>query len=79
MVIFKLFIGWKGVETLDAVYWVTCIYKLIIYRYLHYNKISVIEDNAFNNLPSLTTLLYKKEISVIGDNSFNNLPRVYYL
>ena len=56
LVIFKLFIGRKAVETLDTVYWVTCIYKFIIYRYLHNNKISVIKDNTFNNLTSLNTL-----------------------
>jgi len=55
-VIFKLLIGWKGVETMDAIYWVNYGYELIIYRYLYNNIISVIEDNAFNNLPSLTTL-----------------------
>jgi hypothetical protein len=38
---------------MDAIYWVNCRYKLIIYRRLDHNKISVIEDNAFNNLPSL--------------------------
>ena len=41
---------------MDAMYWVNCRYKLIIYRYLYNNKISVIKDNTFNNLPSLTTL-----------------------
>jgi hypothetical protein len=41
---------------MDAIYWVNCRYKMIIYRYLYSNKISVINDNAFNNLPSLTTL-----------------------
>jgi hypothetical protein len=56
LVIFKLFIGWKGVETLDVIYWVTCMYKLIIYRHLDSNKISVIKDNTFNNLRSLNTL-----------------------
>jgi hypothetical protein len=56
LVIFKLFIGWKGVETLDVIYWVTCMYKLIIYRHLDGNKISVIKDNTFNNLRSLNTL-----------------------
>jgi hypothetical protein len=53
LVIFKLVIGWKGVETMDAIYWVNCGYKLIIYRYLQNNIISVIKDNAYNNLPSL--------------------------
>ena len=38
---------------MDAIKWVNCGYKLIIYRKLQYNNISVIEDNAFNNLPSL--------------------------
>ena len=56
LVISKLFIGWKGVETLEVIYWVTCMYKLIIYRLLDHNKISVIEDNTFNNLTSLNTL-----------------------
>jgi hypothetical protein len=51
--IFKLFIGWKGVETMDTIHWVDCGYKLIIYRRLDYNRILVIEDNAFINLPSL--------------------------
>jgi hypothetical protein len=41
---------------MDAIYWVNCRYKLIIYRYLYNNKISVIEDNTFNNLPSLYNL-----------------------
>jgi hypothetical protein len=41
---------------MDAINWENCRYKLIIYRHLDYNKISVIEDYAFNNLPSLTTL-----------------------
>ena len=56
LVIFKLFIGWKGVETMGAIYWVNCGYTLIIYRYLYYNIISVIKDNTFNNLLSLTYL-----------------------
>jgi hypothetical protein len=37
---------------MDAIYWVNYGYKLIIYRYLNNNIISVIKDNAFNNLPS---------------------------
>jgi hypothetical protein len=41
---------------MDAIYWVNCGYKLIIYRHLYNNIISVIKDNAFNNLPSLTTM-----------------------
>ena len=41
---------------MDTIYWVNCRYKLIIYRHLDGNKISVIKDNTFNNLPSLTTL-----------------------
>jgi hypothetical protein len=53
---FKLFIGWKGVETCDVIYWVTCMHKLIIYRNLDGNKISVIKDNTFNNLTSLNEL-----------------------
>jgi hypothetical protein len=48
--IFKLFIGWKGLETVDVIYWVTFMYKLIIYRLLDHNKISVIEDNTFMTL-----------------------------
>ena len=40
LVIFELFIGWKGVETMDAIYWVNCRYQLIIYRHLDQNKIS---------------------------------------
>ena len=32
------------------------MYKFIIYRYLDGNKLSVIEDNSFNNLTSLNTL-----------------------
>jgi hypothetical protein len=56
LVTFKLFIGWKGVETLDVIYWVACMYKFIIYRYLDGNKLSVIEDYTFNNLTSLNTL-----------------------
>ena len=36
---------------MDTIYWVNCRYKLITYRHLGYNKISVIEDNTFNNLP----------------------------
>jgi hypothetical protein len=38
---------------MDAIYWVNSRYKLIIYRYLYNNIISVIKDNAFNNLLSL--------------------------
>jgi hypothetical protein len=38
---------------MDAINWVNCGYTFIIYRYLQYNMISVIEDNAFNNLSSL--------------------------
>jgi hypothetical protein len=56
VLVIKLFIGWKGVETLDVIYWVTCMYTLIIYRHLDHNIISVIKDNTFNNLTSLTTL-----------------------
>jgi hypothetical protein len=41
---------------MDAIYWVKFIYQLNIYRQLQYNEISVVEDNAFNNLPSLTYL-----------------------
>jgi hypothetical protein len=41
---------------MDAINWVNCGYKLIIYRYLHNNLISVIENNTFNNLPSLYDL-----------------------
>ena len=41
---------------MNAIYWVNRKYKLIIYRYLHNNKISVIVNNAFNNLARLTTL-----------------------
>jgi hypothetical protein len=41
---------------MDAIYWVNCGYKLIIYRSLYNNIISVIKDNAFNNLPRLTSL-----------------------
>jgi hypothetical protein len=41
---------------MDSINWVNCGYKLIIYRELQYNKISVIEVNAFNNLPSLSYL-----------------------
>jgi hypothetical protein len=54
LVIFELFIGWKGVETMDAIYWVNCRYKIIIYRHIEGNNISVIENNTFNNLPSLS-------------------------
>jgi hypothetical protein len=43
---------------MDAIYWVNCRYKLIIYRYLHNNIISVIEDNTFNNLQSITYNMY---------------------
>jgi hypothetical protein len=41
---------------MDAIYWVNFTHLLNIYRQLQYNEISVVEDNAFNNLPSLTTL-----------------------
>jgi hypothetical protein len=41
---------------MDTIDWVNCRYKLIIYRHLDGNKISVIKDNTFNNLPSLTTV-----------------------
>ena len=41
---------------MDAIYWVNCRHQLIIYRHLDGNKISVIEDNAFNNLTSLYNL-----------------------
>jgi hypothetical protein len=41
---------------MDAIYWVKFRYQLNIYRQLQYNEISVVEDNAFNNLPSLTYL-----------------------
>ena len=41
---------------MDAMYCVNCRYTLIIYRLLDHNKISVIEDNTFHNLTSLTTL-----------------------
>jgi hypothetical protein len=41
---------------MDTIYWVNCRYKLIIYRHLEYNKISVIENNTFINLPSLDYL-----------------------
>jgi hypothetical protein len=56
LVIFKLFIGWKGVATLEVICCVTCMYKFIIYGHLDGNKISVIKDNTFNNLTSLNTL-----------------------
>jgi hypothetical protein len=39
-----------------AIYWLNVRYKLIIYRYLYNNIISVIKDNVFNNLPSLYNL-----------------------
>ena len=55
LVIFQLFIGRKAVET-EYILINFFIYKLIIYRYLQNNKISVIRDNAFNNLPSLHVL-----------------------
>jgi hypothetical protein len=42
---------------MDAIYWVNGRYKLIIYRRLDHNKISVIKDNTFNNLPSLNEIL----------------------
>jgi hypothetical protein len=38
---------------MDAIYWVNFIYPSIIYKLLYNNKISVIKDNVFNNLPSL--------------------------
>jgi hypothetical protein len=38
---------------MDAIYWVNFIYSLIIYKVVYNNKISVINYNAFNNLPSL--------------------------
>jgi hypothetical protein len=41
---------------MDAIYWVNFRYQLDIYRQLQDNKIAVVENNAFNNLPSLTTL-----------------------
>ena len=41
---------------MTAIYWVNGRYQLIIYRRLDQNKISVIEDNAFNNLPNLYNL-----------------------
>ena len=47
LVIFKLFIGWKGVEILDVIYWVTWLLD---------HNISVIEDKTFNNLTSLNSL-----------------------
>ena len=33
--------------------YILSIYPLLIYRHLYNNIISVIKDNAFNNLPSL--------------------------
>ena len=41
---------------MDAIYWVKFRYLLNIYRDLHGNEISVVEENAFNNLPSLYTM-----------------------
>jgi hypothetical protein len=41
---------------MDAINSVNCGYILITYRQIQQNKISVIEDNAFNNLPRLTVL-----------------------
>jgi hypothetical protein len=55
LVIFQIFIGRKEVET-EYILINFFIYKLIIYRYLQNNKISVIRDNTFKNLPSLHVL-----------------------
>jgi hypothetical protein len=41
---------------MDAIYWVNFRYLLNIFRELQDNEISVVEDNAFNNLPSLYNL-----------------------
>ena len=47
---------------------------------IQYNKISVIENNTFNNLPDLRYLeLQYNDISVIENNAFNNLPDLCYL
>ena len=44
------------------------------------NDISVIENNAFNNLPNLTVLsLDNNDISKIEENAFNNLPKLTVL
>jgi hypothetical protein len=53
LVIFKLCIGWEGVETMDAIYWINWLYKLIIYRRLDHNEISSIGDNTVDHVPSL--------------------------
>ena len=41
---------------MDAIYRVKFRYLLNIYRELQGNELSVVEDNAFNNLPSLYTM-----------------------
>ena len=56
LVIFKLFNVYKGVETIEDIYWVNYWFTLNIYRTLDHNKISVIENNTFNNLHSLYDL-----------------------
>ena len=45
------------------------------YLWLQNNNISVIEDNAFNNISMLFTLdLHHNDISVIEETTFNHLP-----